>query len=126
MIYNSMGSAGHGKHEITYKTTPGLIMKSINFFLLDRKSYDSNLLLDVIWKHAGFLCERVVLDHQYRSEDGKLAHTYNLYFKQGRFGDLEVGHAYLNKIVHAIEQELPEVFPCDLRGRYHSNGAGVR
>jgi hypothetical protein len=120
MIYNSMGSAGHGKHEIVYKESPRLLMKSTNFFLLDRKTYDANKLLEVIWKHAGFLCARVDFHHQYRTEDGQLAHTYNLYFHWGKFGNLEVTNAYINQIMYAIEQDLPNYFPCDLRGRDHS------
>lgn len=122
MVYSSIGSAGHGKHEIKFKEMPRLLMKSINFFLLDRKTYDSSKLLDVIWKHAGFLCERVEFHHQYRTEDGKLAHTYNLYFKWGKFGDLDVTNAYINKLMWAIEQDLPNFFPCDLRGHDHSKG----
>lgn len=120
MIYNSIGSAGHGKHEITYKSQAYPLMKSINFFLLDRATYDSNKLLEVIWKHAGFLCVRVDFHHQYRTDDGKLAHTYNLYFQWGRFGELDVTNAYINRIMHEIEQDLPNYFACDLRGRDHS------
>jgi hypothetical protein len=120
MVYASNGSAGHGRREIVYKEVPRLLMKSINFFLLDRKTYDAGKLLSVVWKHAGFLCERVEFDHQYRTEDGGLAHTYNLYFRWGRFGELDVTNAYINKIMHAIEMDLPNHFPCDLRGRDHS------
>src|ERR1700675_4383079 len=106
MIYASAGSAGHGKHEIEYSRPRNPQMRSISFFLLNRETYDASKLLKIVWKHAGFLCERVEFNHSYVDPEGQLSHNYRLYFQWGRLGDIDVTLVYLNQIMRRIELEL--------------------
>lgn len=122
MIYISNGSNDGKSKEIEFKHGQRPLMKSVSFFLLDREHYDAKLFLDVVWKHAGFLCIEVAFNHQYRTDDGQLSHTYDLYFQWGPFGGLDVTNDYINQIMWKIEQDMPNHFPCDLRGRDHSAG----
>jgi hypothetical protein len=120
MIYASAGSAGHGKHEIEYSTPKKPQMRSISFFLLSKETYDAHKLLEVVWKHAGFLCERVEFHHSWVDpKTGQLSHNYRLYFQWGRLGDLDVDGRYLNQIVWRIERELEATGEFDMRGRNH-------
>jgi|SRR5208337_3413621 len=110
-------------HEIEYKHHQHPLMKSISVTLLDKATYSSNQLLDVIWKHAGFLCLRVVFNHSYKHKDGSLSHTYDLYFDWGPFGSQRLGSKEINAIVAAIEEDLPSYIPVSLRGRSHRVGS---
>jgi len=120
MIYASAGSAGHGKHEIEYSKKRKPQMRSISFFLLDKKTYDASKFLKIVWKHAGFLCERVEFHHSYVDPEDRLSHNYRLYFQCGRLGDLDVTPRYLNQIMGRIELELAATGEFDLRGRNHT------
>lgn len=75
---NSKGALRPGtptKIEVMQQPRP--LHKSISMFLLDRKTYTTDKLLDVVWKHAGFLCEKVVFNHAYETPEGQLSHTYD-------------------------------------------------
>jgi hypothetical protein len=109
-------------HEVEYKHPQRPLMKSISVTLLDKATFSSDQLLDVIWKHAGFLCRRVVFNHSYRHENGSLSHTYDLYFDWGPFGSQRLGGKEINTIVAAIEEDLPSHLPVSLRGRSHRAG----
>ena len=106
-------------HENEYKHPQQQLMKSISVTLLSRATYASNQLLDVIWKHTGHLCTKVVFNHSYKHEDGSLSHTYDLYFNWGRFGSQEISNKDINAIVVAIEEDLPKYIPVSIRGRSH-------
>lgn len=119
MVYVSAGSAGHGVHEIVYANQRKPQMRSISFFLLNKKTYDADKLLKIIYKHAGHLCQRVEFNHSYVDPEGRLSHNYRLFFQWGKLGDLDVTPRYINELVWRIERDLEATGEFDLRGRTH-------
>lgn len=124
MIYISKGhSEGRLRHgeptERVVRLAKRPLMKSISMVLLDRETYTTEKLLDVVWKHAGDLCVKVVFNHDYVDAEGKLSHTYDLYFQWGRFGEFDVTNKYVNVIMRDIERDLEATGEFDMRGRSH-------
>lgn len=124
MIYiskgNNKGALRPGEPtEIELHRQQKPLMKSISMILLDRGTYTTTKLTDVVWKHAGFLCVEVVFNNDFKMEDGSLSHTYDLYFQSGRFGTMVVDNDTINQIMWAIEQDLEASGEFDLRGRTH-------
>jgi len=124
MIYiskgNSKGALRPGEPtEIELHKQPKPLMRSICMILLDRGTYTTTKLTDVVWKHAGFLCVEVVFNHDFKMKDGSLSHTYDLYFQTGRFGTMAVDNDTINQIMCFIEQDLEASGEFDLRGSTH-------
>lgn len=124
MIYiskgNSKGALRPGEPtEIELHKQPKPLMRSICMILLDRGTYTTTKLTDVVWKHAGFLCVKVVFNHDFKMKDGSLSHTYDVYFQSGRFGTMVVNNDTINQIMCFIEQDLEASGEFDLRGSTH-------
>ncbi len=83
-----------------------LVMRTFTFFLKDETRWNPEKFLVYVWKHAGFLCEKVVLSSKFyrKPENNYLSHGYDLYFRVGR-GFLKSGKE-ANDLMMKIELDL--------------------
>lgn len=83
-----------------------LVRKTFNFYLNDPMTWDTNKLLDIIWRNAGFLCSEVkLINNTFVHPDMKLlAHRYDLFFVVGE-GVLN-GKDSVNELMRKIEADI--------------------
>jgi hypothetical protein len=90
---------------IVMRTTQ-LVRKSFNFYLNDPATWETNKFLDIVWRHAGFLCSEVrLINNTYVCPDLNLfAHRYDLFFVVG--DKLLPGKSAINDLMRKMELDI--------------------
>ena len=103
--------------EIQWKAPVRLAKRTLSFSFTNQGCWTEDKFLNIVWKHAGLLCESVRLASVYRY-DNIVGHAYEITFQTGPGFSLQTRRD-VNNIVAEIESEALKVLNITLRGDTH-------
>ena len=103
--------------EIQWKARPRVAKRTLSFSFTNSGTWTEDKFLNIIWKHAGLLCESVRLVSVYRYNNS-VGHAYELTFQTGPGFSLN-SRRDVNNLVADIEADILTNLPVVLRGYTH-------